>query len=159
DLARRVMEFAASHQTSRTKRCEKDALHLSLSWHPDERPTRAQMEEAARDALKALGMENARAVFAAHNDTDHQHLHIVASRINPDTGKAFSDRDDFIKINAWALEYERQVGIVRCARREAVDPRDPEKVLTVLTQDRSTFGRRDLERLLAKSIVSRVERK
>lgn len=159
DLARRIMEFAAANQTSRTKRCEKDALHLSLSWHPEERPTRPQMEAAAREALKALGMENARAVFAAHNDTNHAHLHIVASRINPETGRAFSDRDDFIRINAWALEYERRAGVVRCFRREAVDPRDPAKVLEVLTRDRSTFARRDLDRLLAKSIVSRTERK
>lgn len=159
DLARRIMEFAAANQTSRTKRCEKDALHLSLSWHPDEQPTRPQMEAAAAAALKSLGMENARALFAAHNDTNHPHLHIVASRINPETGRAFSDRDDFIKINAWALEYEREAGVVRCARREAVDPRDPDKVLAALTTDRSTFGRRDLDRLLAKSIISRAERK
>ncbi|MBX3027872.1 AAA family ATPase [bacterium] len=158
DLARRIMEFAAVNQASRTKRCEKDALHISLSWHPDEKPTRPQMEAAARDALKALGMENARAVFAAHNDTDHAHLHIVASRINPETGRAFSDRDDFIKINAWALAYERQAGVIRCNRREAIDPHDHQKLLETLTYDRSTFSRRDLERLLAKSVISRAER-
>lgn len=159
ELARRVMEFAAANQTSRTKRCEKDALHISLSWHPEERPTREQMEEAARGALKSLGMESARAVFAAHNDTDHVHVHIVASRINPETGRAYSDRNDFIKINAWALEYEREAGVVRCIGREAVDPRDPEKLLEALTRDRSTFAPRDVDRILAKSIVSRAERK
>src|ERR1700690_842838 len=58
DLARRVMEFSATNQSSRTKRCEKDALHISLSWHPDEQPTRPQMEAAAAAALKSLGMEN-----------------------------------------------------------------------------------------------------
>src|ERR1700744_2354400 len=62
ELGRRVMEFAAANQASRTRQCEKDCLHLSLSWHPMEQPTRDQMEEAARDALKALGMENARAL-------------------------------------------------------------------------------------------------
>jgi hypothetical protein len=45
-LARRMMAFAAANQTSRTKRCDRDALHMSLSWHPDELPTREQMEEA-----------------------------------------------------------------------------------------------------------------
>jgi hypothetical protein len=40
DLARRVMEFAAANQSSRTKRCDKDTLHMSPSWHPDELPTR-----------------------------------------------------------------------------------------------------------------------
>jgi Ti-type conjugative transfer relaxase TraA len=158
ELARRVMEFAALNQTSRTKPCERDALHMSLSWHPDELPTREQMEQAAHDALKALGMEDARAIFVAHNDTDHAHLHIVASRINPETGRAFSDTNDWKKINEWALEYERQSGIIRCQRRETVDPHDHEKVLEAMTADRSTFTRNDLERLLGRAIVSRVER-
>jgi hypothetical protein len=152
------MEFAAANQTSRTKRCEKVALHMSLSWHPDERPTQEQMEQAARDALKALGMENARALFVAHNDTDHAHVHTVASRINPETGRAFSDTNDWFKINDWALEYELQSGIIRCPRRETVDPHDHAKVLETLTADRSTFTRNDLERLLGRAIVSRIER-
>jgi relaxase-like protein len=117
------------------------------------------MEAAAREALKALGMENARALFVAHNDTEHAHLHVVASRINPETGRAFSDTNDWIKINGWALEYERQSGVIRCQRRETVDPRDPEKVLEALTADRSTFARSDLERLLGRAIISRVERR
>ena len=157
ELARRMMEFMAASQTSPTKRCEKDALHLSLSWHPDERPTREQMEATARDALKALGMEKACALFVAHDDKKYAHMHIVASRINPETGRTFADRNDFMRINDWALEYELQSGVVRCPRRLGIDPRNPEKVLEVITADRSTFTRRELERLLNKSVVSRLE--
>jgi hypothetical protein len=159
ELGRRIMEFAAANQSGKTRQCEKDCLHLSLSWHPDEQPTKVQMEEAAREALKALGMENARALFVAHNDTKHAHVHIVASRINPETGRAFSDTRDLTKINAWALEYERASGVIHCPKREAVDPRNPEKVLEAVTNDRSTFTRLDLDRLLGKAIVSRVERR
>jgi hypothetical protein len=157
ELARRMMEFMAANQTSPTRRCEKDALHLSLSWHPDELPTRQQMEQAAKDALKAIGMEKACAIYAAHNDAKYAHLHIVASRINPETGRTFADRDDFIKIDNWALGYERQSGVIRCPRREGIDPRNPEKALELLTAERSTFTRRELERLINKSIVSRLE--
>ena len=63
DLARRIMEFDALNQTSRTRQCEKDCVHLSLGWRPGEQPTREQMEAAARDALKAIGMGNAKALF------------------------------------------------------------------------------------------------
>ena len=157
ELARRVMEFMAANQKSRTRRCEKDVLHLSLSWHPDEQPTRKQMEEAAREALKVLGMEKARAIIAAHNDTKHAHLHIVASRINPETGQTFNDRNDFIKIEKWALEYEQRLGIIRCPRREGIDPGNLEKALEIMTADRSTFSRRELERLVNKSVISRLE--
>ena len=104
------MEFMAASQTSPTKRCEKDALHLSLSWHPDERPTREQMEATARDALKALGMEKACALFVAHDDKKYAHMHIVASRINPETGRTFADRNDFMRINDWALSMKGSQG-------------------------------------------------
>ena len=36
DLARRMMEFAALNQGSRTKKCEQDCVHLSLAWKPGE---------------------------------------------------------------------------------------------------------------------------
>src|ERR1700730_1698972 len=159
ELGRRIMEFAAANQSGKTRQCEKDCLHLSLSWHPDEQPTKVQMEEAAREALKSLGMENARALFVAHNDTKHMHVHIVASRINPETDRTFSDTLDFRKIDAWALKYEQTSGVIYCPKREAVDPRNPEKVLEAITTNRSTFTRRDLESLLGRAIVSRVERR
>jgi hypothetical protein len=105
DLARRLMEFAALNQTSSTKQCEKDCVHLSLGWRPGEEPTRAQMEEAAHQALKSLGMANARALFVAHSDERYAHMHIVASKINPDTGRAYDIKGDFLKLSKWAEAY------------------------------------------------------
>lgn len=166
DLARRVMEFDAANQTSRTKPCEKDCLHLSLGWRPGETPSAAEMEAAALDVLKALGMEGARALFAIHNDTGHAHIHIVASRIDPATGRAFDLRGNYLKLSRWAEAYERKhSGAVVCAGREtanrlrdAIDRRDGAAVLAALTQQRATFTRRDLERALSKQISDRHER-
>jgi hypothetical protein len=80
DLARRVMEWAAFTQSSKTKKCSEDCLHLMLAWDRDEHPRRLEMEEAAHSVLAHLGMENARAVWVSHDDTEHMHLHIVAIR-------------------------------------------------------------------------------
>ena len=83
DLARRVMEFDALNQKSRTKPCEQDCVHLSLAWARGQTPDRKEMEEAAHGALKALGMENAKALFVAHRDEDMAHVHIVAAKSIP----------------------------------------------------------------------------
>ena len=48
DLARRIMEFDAQNQSSRTRRCEMDCVHLSLCWRPGEEPTREQMDGSRR---------------------------------------------------------------------------------------------------------------
>ena len=164
-LARRVMEFDALNQTSRTRRCEQDCVHLSLGWAPGEKPTQKEMEAAARDALKAIGMENARALFVAHNDEDYAHVHIVASKINPDTGRAYDLAKSWRTLSSWAEEYEREHGGVINVRRQdanelraAIKERDAEGVLDAMTKQRSTFTAKQLEQALGKEMRNPIER-
>jgi hypothetical protein len=166
DLARRMMEFDAQNQKSRTKRCEKDCLHLSLGWRPGETPSLDDMRAAARNALQAIGMENARALFAIHNDEGYAHIHIVASKINPETGRAYDLKENYLKLSKWAEQYERDFsGGVICAKREesnelrdAVTKRDIGGVLDVMTKQRATFTAADLDRTLKKQIKNTPER-
>lgn len=166
DLARRIMEFDAQNQSSRTRRCEMDCVHLSLCWRPGEEPTREQMTTAVKDALASMGMGNARALFAAHNDEGYAHVHIVASKINPETGKAYDLKGNFLKLSRWAEAYEREhSGGVVCTRREeanqlrdAIEKKDAGAVLELMTQQRATFKERDLDRSLSKQIKDRAER-
>jgi hypothetical protein len=166
DLARRIMEFDALNQTSPTKRCVKDCVHLSLGWQPGEQPTREQMETAAHGALNAIGMGNCKAIFAAHNDERYAHLHIVASKINPETGRAYDLKQSYLKLSRWAEQYEREhSGGIVCTRREeanqlrdAIGKRDAGAVLELMTEQRSTFTGRDLERVLDKQIMGEFDR-
>ena len=162
ELARRIMEFDAQNQKGQA---QQDCMHLSLSWRPGEQPTREQMEEAARDALKALGMGNAKALFVAHDDEDYSHVHIVASNINPATGYRYDLAASQRKLSAWALDYERDHGGVISTRREtanelrdAIARRDAGDVLEALTKQRSTFTPATLEIALAKEIKGELAR-
>jgi Ti-type conjugative transfer relaxase TraA len=166
NLARRIMEFDSLNQTSPTRRCVKDCVHLALAWRPGEQPTREQMEEAALGALKALGMENAKAIFVAHNDEQYAHVHIVASKLNPATERAYDLKQSYVKLSRWAEQYERDHnGGIICIRREeanklrdAIDKRDAGAVLENMTEHRATFTLRDLDRVLAKQIPRELER-
>jgi len=165
DLARRIMEFDALNQASRTRQCEKDCVHLSLGWRPGETPTPEEMAEAAREALKATGMGNAKALFVIHNDEAYPHLHIVASKINPATGRAYDLKENYLKLSRWAEAYERAHSGVLCSRREeanelreAIAKRDASAVLELMTKQRATFTVRDLDRVLKKQIKDDFER-
>jgi Ti-type conjugative transfer relaxase TraA len=165
ELATRIMEFDALNQTSRTRRCEKDALHLTLAWRVGEAPDREEMEAAAASALKAIGMGNAKAISAAHRDEQHAHQHIVASKIDPDTGRTYNLKSDYLKLSKWAQQYEREHGGIVCLRREganelrdAIDRRDPHAVLEALTRQRATFTAADLDRALGKQIGGELTR-
>ena len=162
DLARRMMEFEALNQKSRTKQCEQDCVHLSLSWARGETPGREEMERAAKSALEALGMGNARALFVAHNDEDYAHVHIVASKINPDTGYAYDLAKSYRTLSKWALEYEREHGGIQLKGREdmnelreAIAARDAGRVLEAMTRQRSTFTGAELDRALQKEIYAK----
>ena len=136
-----------STRASRTRRCEKDAVHLTLAWRVGEAPSREEMEEAAASALKALGMENAKAIWAAHRDEQHAHLHIVASKIDPDTGRAYNLKSDYLKLSKWAQQLRARAWRHRlpaprrkrtsCAMRSTTAIRRP--VLEAMTRQRATF--------------------
>ena len=166
DLARKIMEWSAlpENQASKTRKCVKDCLHMSLSWEAGQDPSREEMVGAAQSALKSLGMENARAVFVAHNDTTHPHLHLVASRIDPETGKTFSDTLINTKAVAWGLQWEKEKNQVSAARAElhgiadAVQKRDKSAILDHLTERQSTFTAKELDKVLAYGLPDQEER-
>ena len=165
NLARRVMEFDALNQASRTRRCERDVVHLVLAWRPGQTPDRAEMEAAARSALEALGMANAKAIFVCHGDERHPHLHIVASKVDPQTGRAYDLKGNYLKLSTWAHAWERDHGGVLClgreganGLREAVAARNAGAVLTQMTAQRPTFTALDLDRALRQQIDNEAMR-
>jgi hypothetical protein len=141
DQARREMEFDALNQSSKTKKCVQDCVHIVLAWERGETPTREEMEEACKSHLKAQGMGNAKAIFVSHNDEDYFHVHIVASKINPATSRAYDMAGSWRKASLWAEEYEREHGgVVNVNRasanelRRAIRERDVEGVLEAMTK-------------------------
>lgn len=113
--------------------------HISLSWHPDEEPTDAEMLSAADSLLKAYEYDKLQALLVRHTDAEHQHLHIVVNLIDPETGRAAKNEyNDFKKIlQPWAYEYERENGRIWCENRarhmeerataEQAQQRDPDR--------------------------------
>jgi Relaxase/Mobilisation nuclease domain len=168
ELARKIMEYNGmpAHQASRGRKCEKDCLHASLSWEPGYDPSKEEMIEAGKGLLKSLGMETAQAVFIAHTDTEHKHIHIVASRIDPNTGKTYSEVDDYINAQRWALKWERDHDqIPECEQRralhrtvDAITIKDTATVLDNLTQRSPTFTARELDTVLKYGQLPKDER-
>jgi hypothetical protein len=157
ELARRVMEWQAlpENQGSQTRKQDKDCFHASLSWGPGQEPSREEMREAGQSFLKSVGLEKARAVFIAHNDTDHRHIHIIASRIDPESGKTLWINNDYIEGQKWAVEWDRDHSPERgppsrplAALIAGVKDHDADAVLSYLTRDKATFQAWEVNRAL-----------
>ena len=99
------------------RKLEKPVCHYSLSWAKDEKPHRQEMRRAAQESLKALGMERHQALVVSHRD-GQPHVHVIANRVDPESGKAAGLNRSKLKLSKWAEEYERGQGKIRCPQRE-----------------------------------------
>lgn len=121
-----------------TGRKSKDAvLHLTLSWHPDEKVSRVEMTTAADQALKSLGAEGRQAVLVCHNDEPHPHVHLLINRVSSDDGKMLSSSKEKLALSRWAEAYEKSRGSVVCPERVRNNARRAGKEYVRGQKDRS----------------------
>ena len=99
------------------RKLAKSVLHYSLSWARDETPDKREMSRAVDGSLEALGLEGHEALIVAHEDTRHPHVHVIANRVDPETGKAATLGNSKLRLSRWAEGYEREQGRIRCERR------------------------------------------
>ena len=99
------------------RKLEKPVCHYSLNWAKDEKPDRQEMRRAAAESLKALGMERRQALIVSHRD-GQPHVHVIANRVDPESGLAAGLSRSKLKLSKWAEGYEREQGKIRCPARE-----------------------------------------
>ena len=74
------------------------------------------MRRAAEASLKALGLERHQALIVSHRD-GQSHVHVIANRVDPESGKAAGLSRSKLKLSKWAERYEREQGKIRCPER------------------------------------------
>jgi hypothetical protein len=96
---------------------EKTVKHLSLNWAPDERPTQAHMIHTTEDFLRHMQWEEHQALLVAHTDKTYAHVHVMLNVVHPETGLRLNDDFERRRAQAWAENYEREHGGIRCENR------------------------------------------
>ena len=92
-------------------RVQKPVYHLSISLDPKERLDRAGFEKVVDCTLCDLGLEEHQAILVAHNDREHQHVHVMVNRVHPETFRAWSNRFDYARIEKSLRQQEREMGL------------------------------------------------
>ncbi|MEB3356048.1 MAG: relaxase/mobilization nuclease domain-containing protein [Synechococcales bacterium] len=103
-------ELSAEFRLSRRLnwRVKKAVYHASLSLSKTEHLEDNEWLAIAQDYLQDMGFEGCQYVVYRHTDQDHDHVHIVASRIRLTDGKTVSD--------SW--DYRRSEQVIRKLERE-----------------------------------------
>lgn len=81
-----------------TGRIKNRFIHLKLSLHPGQKNVSSRLlRQLGEETIKRLGYVNNPFTIYRHHDTDHQHIHIVLSRVTFD-GKLIRDCYDGLKL-------------------------------------------------------------
>jgi hypothetical protein len=106
-------EFAAFRKLRPT--LGKAVFHASLSLSPAERHLGdAEFADIGQRYLTSLGFGDAPFVIVRHDDTQHQHIHLLASRITV-SGAVVSDKQDFKRAEAVVRKLETAFGLIPVA--------------------------------------------
>ena len=97
---------------------DKPVMTIALAWSPEQQPSHEDMIAAGHSYLKHMGWNEHQALFVAHNDTKHPHMHVILNTVHPETGMALDASWTKNRSHQWALKYEREQGQVLCAARE-----------------------------------------
>lgn len=105
-------QLASEFKLSRSLRpgVDKAVFHASLSLPRGERLSDEQWRTVASDYVKRMGFDNSQHVVVRHQDKEHDHVHIVASRITMD-GKVVSESNDYQRGEAVVRQLEKEHGL------------------------------------------------
>jgi hypothetical protein len=92
----------------------KAVLHVSLSAAPGEQLTDAQWTEIGRRYLNGMGLDRNQYIITRHTDTEHEHVHLLANRIQFD-GMVTSDSHDYRRHEILMRAIERDLGLRQVA--------------------------------------------
>ncbi len=99
----------------------KAVAHFSLSLPPSEGLISDEgFQSIALRFLDGMGFTDVPYLIARHHDTEHQHVHIIASRVRTD-GSVVSDKNDYRRAESLAREIEMEFELI---------PLDPEPAAT-----------------------------
>ena len=105
-------ELASEFKATREMKPDatKPIKHFSLSLPPGERLESDKWREISTEYMKGMGFERSQWVAVRHSDKEHDHIHIVASRIRPD-GSLIRDFQDRVKSQEVLRGIEREHGL------------------------------------------------
>ncbi|MBD2441315.1 relaxase/mobilization nuclease domain-containing protein [Nostoc sp. FACHB-110] len=104
-----AVEFKISRQLN--LEADRVVYHASLSLPPNERLDDATWNEIAHRYLEEMGFDSNQYVVYRHSDTQHDHIHICASRIRLDNGKIVHDSWDYKRSESIIRQLERDYAL------------------------------------------------
>ena len=122
--------------TRRETHCEKPFYHVAFRAAPGEELNEEQWRKCADRLEEKLGLEGHNRAMVLHEKEGERHLHVVWSRLDPETLKAANLYHDHYRCKEVAREIERELNLTR------VRDKAPERELDAPTMGEEQQARR-----------------
>lgn len=133
----------------RNPRVEQDVWHSSLSVHPDDELSDTECFDIANEYVDRMGFGDSPWVAYRHDDTDHTHIHIVASRVQFD-GQAVDVWRDYTRGEQVCRELEDEYELTKAPPSQSRDRKAP-------TREEYELQKRTGEKSIKEDLGDRVE--
>lgn len=132
----------------------KAVAHISISLSPEDRNlTDEEFSAVATTYLEHMGFNDCPFVAIRHNDTQHQHIHIVASRIKTN-GEVVSDSQDYKRGEQILRILEKNLELIQIQPSVMAKHKSPtRKELQLINQGEKTM-KQEIRSLIDEAIES-----
>lgn len=96
---------------------ESPVKHVSLNFHPSEKPPPEEMIAVAVSFLKHMKWDQHQAILIGHSDKEFHHVHIMLNRAHPETGLSLDERFEYRRAQVWAKANQKEHGQDFCEER------------------------------------------
>lgn len=97
--------------TNLNQRAKSDkVLHLVVSFHEDEHPSKEQLQFIEQELAKAIGMQEHQRLIVSHKNTNNFHMHIAINKIHPQSKKLIDPSWSKKRLSQKAFELEEKFG-------------------------------------------------
>lgn len=137
EMGKQMREVADDRKT-----VQKPVLHVQINFHPDEKLSRAQAEQAIDSILKDIGIEkdNHQYVVVQHKDKAHDHYHVVANRVSMD-GELLNDHRIKDRLQVACDKVEKEQGLRQTPGRTVVYDPNLEKGFRYITEQEKEINK------------------
>lgn len=132
-------------------RLGKAVFHCSLAIGKEDNLTGEQWQAIAAKYIENMGFGDAPYTLVRHKDADHDHVHIVASRVRSD-GSVVSDSKDFKKTENILREIEVEYGLTQVTNSAEAEV----KAVTIAELEKADRKDAPPPRLVLQEVVGKI---
>ena len=104
-------------------RLANNVMHITLSWPLRDILSANKLKTIADECGLKFEFDKNQSIIIHHNDTRHQHIHIVVNRVGFD-GKTLSDSNNYKKISDFCRDMERKYNLTAVLSPKRFQPKE-----------------------------------